>query len=250
MTGSLSGYLRQIFPENFSITSPAPGNWLVRDTCIDRGRGFSINITEEAAWNEAVLELDDYAATLSRHAEAKLADSTHPVRHLFRETAGIYARRYSRRVAGLFATGTGQEDGWWLVIGQRKHSSYSDQTFADVLLSLILVIFPYDIGAEEEGAAGDVLLTRYERSRINRSLCLAFHGYDCKVCGVSLREKYGDVARSFIHVHHLNPVAAAGEVTPDPVTDMIPLCPNCHGIAHLRNPPYTPQEIRTMLKQP
>jgi hypothetical protein len=250
MTSRLSGHLRQIFPENFSITSPSPGNLLVRDTAIDRGRGYSINITEEAAYNEATIRLDDYAAGLSRHAERMLADHTHPVRHLFRESAGIYAKRYSRRVAGLFAPGTGQGDGWWLVIGQRKHSHYSDQTFADVLLSLILAIFPYDTGAEEEGATVAVFLTRYERSRVNRSLCLAFHGYDCKVCGVSLQEKYGDVARSFIHVHHLMPVAAAGQVIPDPVTDMIPLCPNCHGIAHLRNPPYTPEEIKSMLKQP
>jgi 5-methylcytosine-specific restriction protein A len=92
-------------------------------------------------------------------------------------------------------------------------------------------------------------LTKYERSHLNRSLCLAYHGYDCKVCGINLKDKYGDIARDFIHVHHLNPISESGIIKPDPIKDFVPLCPNCHAIAHLKNPPLTVEEIQIKLKE-
>lgn len=249
MKRALQAYLEQILPDNFVVTAPEIGKLLLRDNSIDRGKGFRATITDETAYNEALLELEDYAAELARHAEGKLADATHPLHRLLKEQNSIRARRYTKRYYDLSAGGPETEDGWWLSLRQRKHGTYSDERFADVILSLILTLFPYDAGAEEEGSAKDVILTSYERSRVNRSLCLAYHGYDCKACGISLWKKYGDVARSFIHVHHLIPVAAAGEGTPDPINDMVPLCPNCHGVAHLRNPPYTPEQISRMIKQ-
>jgi hypothetical protein len=249
MNQVLQLYMEQILPENFAITVPGAGRLLLRDMAVGRGKGFTVTITDETAYNEALVELDDFAAELARHAEKRLADIAHPVHRLLRQANDIQARKYTRRYADLSFGGPELADGWWLSLRQRKKGEFSAERFADVLLCLILSLFPYDVAAEEEGAPKQQLLTKYERSRINRSLCLAFHGYDCKACGISLRDKYGDVARSYIHVHHLNPIAAAGTMTPDPINDMVPLCPNCHGVAHLRNPPYTPEEINKMIKR-
>ena len=34
----------------------------------------------------------------------------------------------------------------------------------------------------------------------------------------------------------------------DPLKDLVPVCPNCHAVIHLRTPPYTPKETRRMLR--
>jgi predicted HNH restriction endonuclease len=42
---------------------------------------------------------------------------------------------------------------------------------------------------------------------------------------------YGDLGKEFIEVHHLYPVAQ-GERNVNPITDLIPLCSNCHSMIH------------------
>ena len=51
-------------------------------------------------------------------------------------------------------------------------------------------------------------------------------------------ERYGDIGKEFIEVHHLNPISETeGEHEVDPATEMIPLCSNCHSMIHrLENP--------------
>lgn len=62
-------------------------------------------------------------------------------------------------------------------------------------------------------------------------------------------ETYGDVAAGFIHVHHLKPLAAIGtEYEVDPVEDLRPVCPNCHAVVHMTNPPRTVEEVHLLLR--
>ncbi|MGH8226507.1 MAG: HNH endonuclease [Steroidobacteraceae bacterium] len=52
-----------------------------------------------------------------------------------------------------------------------------------------------------------------------------------------------------IHVHHVKPLSAVGRgYQVDPVKDLIPICPNCHAVAHHRDPPYSPEELRDLLR--
>jgi len=37
------------------------------------------------------------------------------------------------------------------------------------------------------------------------------------------------------------------EHSPDPIKDLIPVCPNCHAMLHRKNPPFTPEEIKDMM---
>lgn len=48
-------------------------------------------------------------------------------------------------------------------------------------------------------------------------------------------EKYGDLGKGFIHVHHIVPLNKIGqEYMVDYKKDLIPVCPNCHAMLHRR----------------
>jgi 5-methylcytosine-specific restriction protein A len=65
-----------------------------------------------------------------------------------------------------------------------------------------------------------------------------------------MAERYGPVGAGFIEVHHVTPVSSMGpDYLVDPRADLVPLCPNCHSIAHRREVAYTVVEIRAMLRQ-
>lgn len=99
-----------------------------------------------------------------------------------------------------------------------------------------------------EGAARQVTLTTYERDPRARRACLDHHGFSCNVCGTNLEEKYGELGKDFIHVHHLRPLSEISEnYEVNPIRDLIPVCPTCHAILHRKTPPLTPDEVRQLL---
>ena len=84
-----------------------------------------------------------------------------------------------------------------------------------------------------EGAKKTIRVNAYERSREARSACLTQHGYRCAVCDLLFEERYGSLGRSFIHVHHLKPLALTDSAYElDPIADLRPVCPNCHAMLH------------------
>jgi hypothetical protein len=105
----------------------------------------------------------------------------------------------------------------------------------------------YEMAIEAEGARIDVVQSRPERNAAVRAACLRAHGHACAVCGVDFEKRYGSIGRGFIHVHHLVPLAD-GERLVDPVRDLLPLCPNCHAMAHRKDPPLTIEELKRVLK--
>lgn len=96
-------------------------------------------------------------------------------------------------------------------------------------------LFDTSFTPDEEGRRSIVLQTRYERSRKNRAKALEIHGTICLACGFDFNEIYGiDYARDYIEVHHTRSITRQEGVTVDPLTDLIPLCSNCHSMAHRR----------------
>ena len=83
-------------------------------------------------------------------------------------------------------------------------------------------------------------------------MCLEHYGYKCSICGFDFEEKYGEVGKEFIEVHHIVPISnTTGEHIIDPTRDLIPVCSNCHSILHRRRPsPYLPEEVKCMLENP
>ncbi len=106
---------------------------------------------------------------------------------------------------------------------------------------------PEEIAEDEslpEGAAHSVLVNSYERNPEARRKCLAIYGPICRVCKFDFGRKYGPVAEGFIHVHHLKPLSEiGGRYMVDPEKDLRPVCPNCHAVLHMRNPPFSIEEV-------
>ena len=84
-----------------------------------------------------------------------------------------------------------------------------------------------------EGIKKQVSVNKYERSSIARAKCIEAHGSICKICSFSFEEKYGELGKEFIHVHHITPIHSIGKSYKiDYVNDLIPVCPNCHAMLH------------------
>ena len=105
------------------------------------------------------------------------------------------------------------------------------------------------VEGEIEGAPIQYLATRYERSKLNREACIRFHGTDCAGCDFSFGAFYGEEAEGFIEVHHIESLAAGGEVRINPATDLIPLCSNCHSFVHRFAPPLPIAELRRIIAE-
>jgi 5-methylcytosine-specific restriction enzyme A len=95
-------------------------------------------------------------------------------------------------------------------------------------------------GLDSEGRRRLALHVEYERKPRNRRRAIEVHGTACKVCGFDFDEVYGsEYAESYIEIHHLKPLSAEEGVV-DPRTDLVPLCANCHRMAHKRRSSVTP----------
>ena len=243
-------YCKRKFPNNWEIVDKGHGLFHFRDSLISRGNGFLVVIQEEIHKYEVTLIFEDFAKELSEYAEKSISNPKNPLRKLFDLSVDLTVVVHKHYVEMNLNPSTNKFENWdFKLIYKKGNDKYDADKFSDILISLILYIFPYKFEAEEEGVAKSELLTRHERSHLNRSLCIAYYGYNCKACYINLKDKYGEIARDFIHVHHLNPIAESGITKPDPIKDFVPLCPNCHAIAHLQNPPLNVKEIQVILKE-
>ena len=104
-------------------------------------------------------------------------------------------------------------------------------------------------GAYPPGAVTRIEVNRYEQDPDARRVCLAFHGTSCAACGFSFEASYGEAGTDAIEVHHaVPPVMLEDGYRLDPVADLVPLCPNCHAVAHLGvASPRTVSELRNII---
>jgi len=153
---------------------------------------------------------------------------------------------------------------WWslLSIGEEKGMSYPWRLRKIVIEAITELnffeegegIFPEEISVKSkvlnEGAVKQVLVNSYERNTRARNECIEFHGTNCIVCGFDFEDVFGEFGKDFIHVHHLTPIS---EIKKDyivnPMTDMIPVCPNCHAMIHRTDPILTIVEIKKIIKE-
>ncbi len=104
----------------------------------------------------------------------------------------------------------------------------------------------YEQATYSEGARRDVLQSAIERNSAARAACIAAHGLSCAACGFNFGNVYGELGKGFIHIHHLFPVSS-GERQVDPITELRPLCPNCHAMVHRKDPPLSIEALRGIL---
>lgn len=105
-------------------------------------------------------------------------------------------------------------------------------------------VFPDEVEEFVEGATKQVIVNAYERDPKARAACVRHYDYSCVICNFNFLEKFGEIGRNFIHVHHLQPISKAKEQhCVDPIQDLRPVCPNCHAMLHRRNPPFSIEEL-------
>jgi len=112
--------------------------------------------------------------------------------------------------------------------------------------------FPNEINFKEEfkeGKSSQVLVNSYERNPLARMKCIEHYGLNCQICNFNFEEKYGKIGRDFIHVHHIVDISLiADEYSVNPISDLIPVCPNCHSMLHKSKPAYSIEEFKSKLK--
>ncbi|MGE7811251.1 HNH endonuclease [Lysinibacillus capsici] len=68
------------------------------------------------------------------------------------------------------------------------------------------------------------------------------------VCNFNFKRVFGEIGKEFIHVHHEIEISTIGEEYEiNPLTDLKPICPNCHAMLHKRKPPYSIDELREIV---
>ena len=105
-----------------------------------------------------------------------------------------------------------------------------------------------EISTVPEGARRTVQVNVYERDPNARRKCIAKWGLKCAVCSFDFRQRYGELGEGFIHVHHLKPLGEIGQQYElNPVTDMRPVCPNCHAMLHRKKPALGIDELKSLI---
>ncbi|MBK8814738.1 MAG: HNH endonuclease [Methylococcaceae bacterium] len=120
-----------------------------------------------------------------------------------------------------------------------------------ILLSQTTSFYPDELDKSEalfEGAKSTVLVNSYERNPIARAKCIEHFGVQCFVCNFDFENEYGEIGKEFIHIHHLKQLSVIGQdYQVDPVNDLKPVCPNCHAMLHKRNPPFSIDELKSII---
>jgi len=100
-----------------------------------------------------------------------------------------------------------------------------------------------------EGTLRRIRVNSYERDPRNRAMAIELHGTVCFGCRREMSATYGKIVKGIIHIHHTVPLSKLDAPrAPDP-RELVPLCPNCHVVVHLRNPPLTIEELRRIIEE-
>ncbi|NYE57178.1 HNH endonuclease [Carboxydothermus ferrireducens] len=112
-----------------------------------------------------------------------------------------------------------------------------------------------EIDAEEEFPEGKILYKLhkyYERSytlvkRLKED-ALKNGALKCWVCGFDFFEKYGDLGKGFIEVHHTVPISEYRGKRNTKLADLVLVCSNCHRMLHRKRPWLKIDELKKILK--
>ena len=101
----------------------------------------------------------------------------------------------------------------------------------------------------KEGAVKYSEFRTYERDPKIRTEAIRLHGLRCQACGFDFGEMYGAYGEGFIEIHHLHPLFEIGESHEvNPLTDLVPICSNCHRMIHRwKDRMLSVEELRTMV---
>ena len=243
----------------------------VRPRDLDKNEGFSVRTTIGWSSIRSRLALEDYSADLLR----QMAGATENQRQEFVEWARastnestVVRLRINESVMNPLDPESWPHEWTGLEIEVEKAPMMLDHSdgskvgaavlsWSSRVLAMVVSLIPVEevrtadlagnVGLSE-GKARRKEVNVYERSRLNRTICISVRGTSCVACGFDFLARYGEIGRDFIHVHHVVPVSKMdGEYQIDPAKDLVPVCPNCHAMIHRRDPPFEVDDIKHFL---
>ena len=164
---------------------------------------------------------------------------------------GITRFNEEHPLTGLPAGETGRRTNWDLVSEYSRVSRSEHLQECERILNGAFSL-PGELTAVEtfiEGAIRQVLVNKYERDPAARRKCIQHFGAVCVVCRFDFGSVFGPTMLGFIHVHHLIPLAEVGiAYQVNPITDLRPVCPNCHAAIHYGGTTRSIEEVRFMVQ--
>ncbi len=101
----------------------------------------------------------------------------------------------------------------------------------------------------QEGSTKTISVNVYERNPKARKKCIEHYGDSCTICSFNFGTVFGELGEGFIHVHHLKPLSEIkGSYNLDPITDLRPVCPNCHSMLHRQTPALSIEDLVNLKK--
>ena len=156
------------------------------------------------------------------------------------------------------------EPNWWSILadGDNSGREFQWRLYPEVVSAIHELGWedsgpPLDYHADDvidetlfhEGALTTVRVSIFERSQVARQKCVQHYGYQCIICGFDFQKIYGDIGKDYIHVHHRIPLSKLEKkYIVDPVSDLVPVCPNCHAMLHRTNPPLEIEKLKKLIR--
>jgi hypothetical protein len=108
-----------------------------------------------------------------------------------------------------------------------------------------------------EGRRKTINTQVYERSKLLRDKAIELYTRNgrivCEACGFDFYTQYGEIGQGYIEIHHKKPIfqyegSDFSKLITAALRNLIPLCSNCHRMAHRRkDKPFTIQELKELL---
>lgn len=100
---------------------------------------------------------------------------------------------------------------------------------------------------------GKIKLRYHKRKERSSKLVKVFKesltNYSCIICNFSFEDVYGNIGEKYIEAHHIIPISSLKKETKISVTDLAPVCSNCHRMLHRKNPPISIKTMRNLIKK-
>jgi Predicted restriction endonuclease len=96
------------------------------------------------------------------------------------------------------------------------------------------------------------------RNALARKKCLDYYfpnnkNYKCILCDFNFEMNYGSLGEKFIEVHHIESHTKQSKIKGkheiDPITDLIPVCSNCHSMIHRKKPAISIEKMKEIRKE-
>jgi len=71
----------------------------------------------------------------------------------------------------------------------------------------------------------------------------------CFICSFSFQDNYGSRGQNFIEAHHLKPISSLTENEVVTISDLAPVCSNCHRMLHRTKPWLSVEELKEIFEE-